>query len=147
MNKTQKSSIFALVIYLFADLLIICALINMFILKANIPTIFGAYLSLAAIFATPVIAYFSMRRGQSPVEPDSDERDRLIEQKAVGFTLFAVCFFLCAASVIPFSFVGQKGSIPAVAMPVINLGIFVNTMIVHSIAVLIQYGRGGKENE
>ena len=147
MNKTQKSTILALLVYLFAALMIICALINMFIQEANTITMFGARLSLAAVFAMPVIAYFKLRKKQSPGEPDSDERDNIIKQKATEVAFFAVCVLLLAASVIPFFFVGQQGSIPAVAMPVINLSIFLYTMAIYSIAVLIQYGRGGKENE
>ncbi len=147
MNKTQKSSIFALVIYLFAALLILCALINMFIQKTNRPTIFGAYLGLIGVFAMPVIAFFLIRKKQSPAEPDSDERDNLIKQKAAKVAFIAVWILLIAASIIPYSFVGQEGSIPVVILPLINLGVFLVTMAIYSITVLIQYGRGGKDGE
>jgi len=147
MNKTQKSSIFALVVYLFAALLILCALINMFILKTNRPTIFGAYLSLAAIFAMPVIAFFFIRKKQSPAEPDSDERDNIIKQKAATVAFIAVWILLIAASIIPHFFVGQEGSIPVVILPLINLCVFLDTMAIYSITVLVQYYTGGKENE
>lgn len=147
MNKTQKSTIVALLAYLFAAVMIICALVNMFTVKADTPMRVGAYLSLAAVFAMPVIAYFTLRKKQSPAEPDSDERDNIIKQNATSVAFLAVCMLLLAASVIPFLFVGQHGSIPAVAMPVINFGIFIFTMAVYSIAVLVQYGRGGKQNE
>jgi uncharacterized membrane-anchored protein len=145
MNKTQKSSIFALAIYLFCALLMLCALVNMFILKASAPSAFGAYLSMAAIFAMPVIAFFSLRRKQSPAEPDSDERDNTIKQKAAIVAFVAVWILLIAASIIPYSFVGQEGSIPVVILPLINLGVFLDTMAVYSIAVLIQYRKGGKD--
>jgi polyferredoxin len=147
MNRTQKSTVIALAAYLFAGVMIICAVINMFTLQANTITILGARLSMAAVFAMPVIAYFTLRRKQSPAEPNSDERDEVIKQKATSVAFLAVCMFLLAASVIPFLFVGQKGSIPAVVMPLINFGIFIDTMAVYSIAVLVQYGRGGKQNE
>jgi amino acid transporter len=142
MNRTQKITFIALAAYLFAGVMIICAIINMFSLQANTITRLGAHLSMAAVFAMPVIAYFTLRRKQSPAEPDSDERDETIKQKATSVAFLAVCMFLLAASVIPFLFVGQRGSIPAVAMPVINLGIFIITMAVYSMAVLVQYRRG-----
>ena len=144
MNKTQKSSIFALGIYLFAALLIVCALISMFILKTNWPTIFGAYLGLIGIFAMPVIAFFFMRKKQSPAEPDSDERDNIIKQKAAIVAFIAVWILLIAASIIPYFFVGQGGSIPVIILPFINIGVFLDTMAIYSIAVLVQYGLGGK---
>lgn len=147
MNKTQKSSIFCLCVYLCCSLLIVCALINMFTLKSQKPTVFGAYLSLAAIFAMPVVAYFVMRRKQSPAEPDSDERDSIIKRKAATVAFIAVWIFLIAASIIPSVFTGQEGSIPVFVLPLINLGVFLDTMAVYSIAVLVQYGRGGKQNE
>jgi L-asparagine transporter-like permease len=147
MNRTQKSTVIALAAYLFAALMIICALVNMFIQEARSATMLGAHLSMAAVFAMPVIAYFTLRRKQSPAEPDSDERDEVIKGKATSVAFFAVCVLLLAASVIPVLFVGQKGSIPAVVMPVINLSIFLYTMAVYSIAVLVQYRRGGKQNE
>ena len=147
MNRTQKISVITLAAYLFAGVMIICAIINMFTQEANTITKLGAQLSMAAVFAMPVIAYFTLRRKQGSAEPDSDERDEIIKQKATSVAFLAVCMFLLAASVIPFLFVGQKGSIPAVVMPLINFGIFLDTMAVYSIAVLLQYRIKGKENE
>ena len=143
MNRTQKSSIFALAVYLFTGVMIICALINMFIQQANTATLLGARLSFVAVFVMPVIAYFTLRKKQSPAEPDSDERDNIIKQKATTFAFVAVWILLIAASIIPKFFAGQQGSIPVVILPFINLGIFLCTMATHSIAILVQYGRGG----
>lgn len=145
MNRTQKSSVCALAAYLFAAVLIICAIINMFSLQANTITMLGAHLSFAAVFAMPVIAYLALRRKQSPAEPDSDERDETIKQKATAIAFLAVWVLLLVASVIPFLFVGQEGAVPAAVLPLINFGIFLDTMAVYSIAVLVQYGRGAKD--
>ena len=142
MNKTQKASIFALVIYLFAALLISCAFTTMFMLN-RLP-VFAAYLSLIAVFAMPVIAFFFMRKKQSPAEPDSDERDKIIKQKAVLAAFVSVWILLIASNTIQRFFVGEAGSVPVDLLSIIHIGVFLGSMIIYSIAVLIQYSRAGK---
>ena len=94
-----------------------------------------------------MIAYFSLRKKQSPAEPESDERDKIIKYKAATVALVVVWIFLMVASMLPGFLMGEDGSIPVFVLPLINLGVFLDTMAVYSIAVIIQYGRGydGKE--
>jgi len=76
-----------------------------------------------------------------------DERDKLIDRKAnaigmVGAFIFlgGAGWFLCVTT--------RMGSIRAsfIVMPLVYLACFV-WILVSSVAALIQYGRGGKENE
>ena len=145
MNKTQKEAVFSLVGTLVATAGISCPFISIFVLKTFLPIIVTAYLSLIAFFALPIFGFFLLRKKQSPAEPDSDERDNLIKQKAALAAFIAVWVLLIITSVIPPLFVGQTGSIPVVFLPVINFVIFLVAMTIYSIAILVQYRRGGED--
>jgi hypothetical protein len=73
-----------------------------------------------------------------------DERDRLIKRRAAlaGFT--ASFLFAGLACMIPFCIFGPKASISVTWLPNIWCGTFLTAFFVHSVAVLIQYGWGGK---
>ncbi len=88
-----------------------------------------------------------LRIKQSPAEVNSDERDELIKKRAVLVSFASVWILLIAATIIPWFAVGQDGSIPVCLLPIINFGVFLIVMLVHSIAVLVQYGWGGKDGE
>ena len=77
--------------------------------------------------------------------PDSDERDNLIKQKSIQVSIISIGVLLVIASVAPWLFVGLSGSIPVFFLPFINLGVSLIAFIVYNVAVLIQYGRGGKD--
>ena len=50
-----------------------------------------------------------------------------------------------AASVIPQLFVGLDGTIPVWLLPIVTVSLLYPVLLVYSIAVLVQYGLGGKE--
>ncbi len=84
---------------------------------------------------------------KSDKQVDLDERDRQIHRKAnlFGWTGFG----LGMAATIMFCYfaVGPLGSFPPLALPIIPLVGLAFKIMVESIAALILYGRGGKDNE
>jgi len=88
-----------------------------------------------------------LRIKQSRAEVDSDEGDDLIKKRAVLVSFTSVWILLFAATIIPWFAVGQDGSIPVCLLPIINFGVFLIVALVHSVAVLVQYGWGGKDGE
>ena len=80
-------------------------------------------------------------------EVDNDERDIYIRKNAVLVSFISLWVLLFAASIIPCSIVEQEGSIPVTLLPIINFGVFLIAMLVYSVAVLVQYGRVGKNVE
>ena len=69
-----------------------------------------------------------------------DERDQLIQKKAmlIAYSTFWICFV--SACMIPWSIIGPSGSISVNALPSIVLGGFIILMLVQSVAILVQYG-------
>ena len=147
MNKTQKSAIFCLVTFLFCITILAYTFISIFIFKLWPPGFYGKYWSLGAYIAIAVASVTFLRKKQSPSEPDFDERDDLIKKRAVLVSFVSVGILLAAACIIPRFIVGETGAIPVYVLTFINLGIFMIAMLVYNVAVLIQYGRGGKRGE
>ena len=141
MNKTQKGAWSALAGSLFFLSSAFYMTIQIGIRKTT-PSRIGCYLTLSLfLLITGIVIYFS-RKKQSPVEPDSDERDKQIQQKAwLAAFVSAVPLFLIA-SVVPQFFIGMNGSIPVWSLPIVTVLLFYIVLLVYSIAVLIQYNKG-----
>jgi len=91
------------------------------------------------------VAYFLVGlmlvfRRQSPVEPESDERDKTIQKNAAIACFISVGVSLGLASFIPSLVVGRAGSIPVFLLGVFNLIILQIACFVYGVAILIQYG-------
>ena len=144
MNKTQKSAVFCLVTFLFCVVLMAYPFISIFILKSW-PSFFSRFWSMIAYFVFIAASIIFLRKKQSPAEPDFDERDDLIKKRALLVSFVSVGILLAAACIIPRFILGDEGAIPVFALTFINLGIFMIAMLVYNVAVLVQYGGGGKE--
>jgi len=146
MNKTQKGAWFCLIAT--AALL---TWYGVFILAGTFPSgktwsVLLKTLSFLAIFFMGMATVW-LRIKQSPAEVNSDERDELIKKRAVLVSFASVWILLIATTIIPWFAVGQDGSIPVCLLPIINFGVFLIVALVHSVAVLVQYGWGGKDGE
>ena len=142
MNKSQKGAWLGLSGCLICLASFGYIYVYFFILKRK-PELIGVLPLLAAYCVTVGVPIFFLRKKQSPREVDRDERDSLIEKKAVIAAFVSVWILLFAATIIPRFFVGVDGSIPVWSLAFINIGILLIVMLVYSIAVLVQYGRGG----
>ena len=143
MNKTQKGAWFNL-----AGALLALAFASYLIIQIGIrhrpPVRVVLYIGLPAFILIVGIGIYFIRRKQSPAEPDSDERDNRIKQRAVLAAFISVWPLFSAASVAPQFFVGLDGSIPVWSLPIVTVCLFYVVLFVYSIAVLIQYRLGGK---
>ncbi len=146
MNKTQKSAIYCLSVISLCITICIYAVIKIFILK-SIPGKPSSTFWMVMYFLGSVPPLIFLRKKQSPNEPDADERDDLIKKTAVVCSFVSVWVSLVITSIAPQFILGSDVSIPAWAIPLINLPIFLIAMGTYSIAVLVQYGRGGKDVE
>ncbi len=145
MNKTQKGAWFTLgvAVLLLAFSVIIFNGMFMSVSEAGGPVRIWSLLILLFMG----ISVFFLRKKQSSAEVDSDERDNLIKCRAVVACFVSVWILLIAASIIPQLIAGDVGSIPVCLLPVINMGIFLVSMLIYSVAILIQYGWGGKDGQ
>ena len=76
-----------------------------------------------------------------------DERDQLINYRAVlgAYSVFWLVF--TAACMIPWSIIGPSGSISVNVLPIMLCGIGIALTLVHSVATIIQYGRRRDDGE
>ena len=147
MNKIQKVTwvnfmgivvTLAFVVFLLVEILIFKRLPETLLEKSWMPAL------LLLLMAAGLLL---LRKRQSPREVESDERDKLIQKRAVLVAFVAVWVLLAAATLIPRLIVGIDGSIPVWVLPFINVTILLIVMLVYCGAVLIQYGRGGGDGQ
>jgi energy-coupling factor transporter transmembrane protein EcfT len=142
MNRTQKIVLCNLVIVLLTLAMLAYVLFQFFVLK-KIPEGFtGRFLPPALlILLGGSLLVWALRR-QSSREVETDERDKLIANKAAMVFLVSAWIVFPAISVIPRFILGDDGCIPAWSLPLINVGALIIIMMVYSIAVLVQYISG-----
>ena len=143
MNKTQKGAWFSLAGTLFFFTIPFYLIFRIAIQKRP-PERFCLYLFPLIFLLYVVVGIFFLHRKQSPNEPDYDERDNRIKQKAGIAAFISVWPLFLAASVIPQFFVGLDGTIPVWLLPIVTVSLFYPVMLVYSIAVLVQYRRRAK---
>ena len=146
MNKTQRGALITLIGMVLDLGVVIFLFAKLFVFKA-LPGIFDVLLVLLVWGIVGGICILLYRKKQSAVEVESDERDDLIKKRAVMVSFVSIFILLAMASVIPRYIVGGGGSIPVYLLPIINVCIFILALLVYSVAVLVQYGRGGKDGE
>jgi uncharacterized Tic20 family protein len=146
MNKTQKGAWFSLA----AGLTCIASfgyIFVQFLVLRKQPGLTGLWPLLAAYCVLLGLPIVFLRKKQSPREVDKDERDSLIEKRAVIAAFIGVWVLLFAATIIPRFIVGIDGSIPVWSLAFINVGILFIVLLIYSVAVLVQYGRKEKSRE
>jgi len=151
MNKTQKSALFSLINFLL--LIIFSVHITKIIRDVFSPESYPNALKIVLFWAFIIFGFMGLsafllyRKKQSSAEVESDEHDDLIKKRAVLVCFISVWFLLIASYAILWHIVGLDGSIPLCILPLIYLGVFFAAMLVYNLAVLVQYGRGGKDGE
>ena len=87
---------------------------------------------------------FMFKKPQGQDKVVCDERDTLIVKRALSFayTTFWIVFIL--SCFLLFILIGPKNSVPTITLPLMAIGGALFLQIVVSVAILVQYGRGGK---
>jgi len=138
MNRTQKAAWFCLTM----SALLLAVVVTIAVV-AKMPRTLSWFWFLLT-YGIMGLSLVFLRKRQSPVEVDLDERDKLIKKRAMLTCYFSIWGFFIATCTIPWLIVGPEGSIPVCVLPVILLGVFIIVMLVYSVAVLVQYGWRGK---
>ena len=146
MNKIQKSAWLGLVSSLFFITILVFLGIYMFVIQKMPDNTFVWPVAAFFVLGGGLGVFWALRK-RRPTQVDSDERDKFIEKRAMLVSFISVWVFLAAQTIIPRIIVGLNGSIPVWLLAIMNVAILFGAMIVFFIAILIQYGRGGKENE
>ena len=154
MNETQKCALFGLI----GSILMLGFGINMAIEMLSFePQLcpmmkiwsLPIFLFAAAfiVFAVRTVIQKARAKKQGTAKVDYDERDKLIEKRAMLAFLYFLLIALAGASVIPQMIVGRTGAVPAWLLPIINFGVVMFASIGFAVAIIVQYGRGDKDNE
>jgi hypothetical protein len=154
MNETQKGAWFGLI----ASILLLGFGINMAIellsSGSHLCTIFRIWslpiftlMIVFIVFAFKTILQKFKAKRKSISKIEHDERDQLIEKRAMLVAFVFLMIALGLASVIPQFIVGQSGAFPAWLLPIINFGVLIVACIAFSVAILVQYGRKEKHHE
>lgn len=141
MNRTQKEAVFCLASGLLIFPMFAYGFYKLFILKER-STDLERFLLLAVfilVLGILLALLVWMFKGQSPREPEADERDKLIKARAAMTAFIAACFILPVVSVIPRLIVGDNGCVPAWSLPFIIFGALLIPGTIYWIAVLAQY--------
>lgn len=95
------------------------------------------------VFVLIIFFGFAQRKKQSATEPETDERDRKISKKAIQVAFVAICLLMFFATALPMWLYGLDSSIPTVALPLINMAVFLSALAIYNAAVLILYRTDG----
>jgi len=145
MNKTQKSAWCGLVVTLTFLLLCLFLFIELTILKKMF--FFMNLLGATLLFGLVVAWVIFIRKKQSTTEVETDERDKLIQTRAIVASFISVGILIALTCLILRFIVGISGTIAVWELTLINFLIFEVALLVYSVAILVQYGRGGKDGE
>ena len=84
---------------------------------------------------------------KDPDKATCDERERFIYIKANLAGLVAACLITGLACMLPFFILGPDAMISVGRLPDIFLAVTFTFFFIQSVAILVQYGRGGSHNE
>ena len=137
MNRFQKIAWFNLIV-IAASLTFSGAAVGILAIMHGMPTALGGlgFLGILGLMGLSPILFRGKRNQVS-----FDERDQLINYRAVlgAYSVFWLVF--TAACMIPWSIIGPSGSISVNVLPIMLCGIGIALTLVHSVATIIQYGR------
>ena len=145
MNREQKIAwSFVITIPLGVILGIVAYVSHHFALGSPKPFIFAA---VGVIAVGPFLTFFVIKKDKGKVT--FDERDKLIERNAHLAGFVAVYLYVIILSFLPIIIFGLEGfiQIPSKWSPGLLMGAGLCLVLGQSIAILIQYGRGGKDGQ
>ena len=140
MNRVQKIA-WSFIIMISVSFILSGILVTILYVRVGVPkALYGfSLLGIAGLAGfSPLI--FKKDKGKVTF----DERDKLIKNMAALIGFAASYLFVGLACMIPFSILGPKGSISVRWLPNIFGGAAFVMFFAWSVAILVQYGRGGK---
>ncbi len=143
MNREQKRAWAMVTSMSLAAILCVAALISRRIEIGWLTTLL--FVAAGIVQGTGVVVALRFKPDKGPVT--SDERDKQIERNAHLAGFGAVYLFVIVASFAPIAIFGEKGSFPVTWCPALLIGAAFCQAYAMSVATLVQYGRGGKDEQ
>jgi len=143
MNRAQKIA-WSLVIIISVSFILSCIAVAILYVKIGMPKALVGFV-LIGIAGLGGFSPLIFRKDKGKVT--FDERDKLIKRRAALAGFGTSYLFVGLACMVPFFVLGPNNSISVTWLPMVFGGTGLSHFFAHSVAVLVQYGWGGKENE
>jgi uncharacterized membrane protein YiaA len=141
MNRTQKAAIYG---FFLVGLMLLIPLIDLVDTKINPILLRVIGYPLAVLMVLPA---WLLSRKYKKDEVQIDERDKMIVKRALLVAGGLVCVGLLIFYAVLIFTRGPGEKVEISTLPAVVFFSFVAFLLIVSSAVLIQYGRGGKQNE
>ena len=137
MTRFQKIALFNVIVISLAVVLTVIT-VGVLALTIGMPAAWGG---LGVMGVCGLLGLSPVLFRKAPNLVDFDERDVLINYKAVvvAYSFFFPAFTL--ACLVPWFVIGVRGTVPANVLPMMLMGTVIALTFIHSAAVLIQHGR------
>ena len=143
MNRAQKIAWFLLIVLL-GTLVLTLAAFGILYAMFGMPKAFAA-LGVMGLSGLAGFAPKMFKKDEGAV--DFDERDIMINRRSALAAFGCSFLFTGLACMLPFFILGPAATIEVNKLPLIFGGAGFTVWIVHSVAILIQYGKGGANHE
>jgi hypothetical protein len=143
MNRWQKTAWYN-VIVIAVTLALTGAVVALLAFVVGMPL---AYVGLGLLGFLGLLGLSPILFRAKPSEVPFDERDRLIIRRAAVAGFGSAFLVVGLACMMPFFILGPRASISVGWLPLIFGGTTISLLLVHSVAILAQYGWRDKENE
>jgi len=140
MNRTQKIAWFYLITVSIGFILSIIAVVIFYLIFGMPKALWG--FSLIGIGGLGGLSQLIFRKKQGKVQ--FDERDQLFHMRAWFAGYGASYLFFVIVCMATWFIYGPKGTISVNMLPLTVIGGFIALILAHSIAIIAQYGWGGK---
>ncbi|MCP4710747.1 MAG: hypothetical protein GY869_19145 [Planctomycetes bacterium] len=143
MNRYQKLQWFNLIV-ITATIIITSTAIAIEFHIRGYSTIGPWFVAIAALLR---LNPFLFKKPQGPNEVVCDERDSFIIKRALSFAYTSFWIVFVVSCFLLFLIIGPRSSVPTITLPMMAIGGALYIKIVCSVAILVQYGRGGKDGK
>ena len=141
MNRTIRSAWFGLVVPIAPVVWYLCsAVITNRLLPTIVPIV--VFLVLA-----PVFMFVVLGKKRGPSEVQTDERDNMIRARAMSAGFIAMTVMLVLLCWVMVSAADAECRVNAYMSIPLSVLAFLVSIAVYSAAILVQYGKGGRNNE
>lgn len=141
MNRTQKSAIYGLYLVGFMLLIPLGDLVDT---KINPILMRAIGYPLAILMVLPI---WFLTRKKNQTETEMDERDKIIVKRAILVAGGVVCAGLLIFYAVLIFTRAPDEKVQISTLPAVVFFSFIGFLLIVSAAVLVQYGRGGNQNE
>lgn len=143
MNRTQKAAWFIVINFTVAIVLSLLAF-GILLPKIGASRASGV-IGIMGLCGLSGFAPILFKKDQGRVQ--CDERDTMINRRAAIAGFGSAYLFVGLACMLPFTIMGPDATIKVTWLPLIFGGAGILNFYMHSITILVMYGRGGQSNE